>query len=79
MSYMALIVFASLQFFEGMYGTRECGVHVIKTQNEEAIDRVLKFEGDLDDQQRARLADIAVRTPVTLTLKRGVPIRTSLE
>jgi len=40
--------------------------------------RVLKFEGDLDDVQRARLADIAERTPVTLTLKQGVTIHTTL-
>jgi putative redox protein len=34
-----------------------------------AIVRVLRFAGELDDAQRARLADIAERTPVTLTLK----------
>jgi hypothetical protein len=35
---------------------------------------------DLDSQQRARLADIAERTPVTLTLtlKRGARITTTL-
>lgn len=42
------------------------------------IDRTLTVTGDLDDQQRARLADIAERTPVTLTLKSGVEIRTEL-
>src|SRR5262245_2973579 len=45
---------------------------------EGAITRVLSFEGELDDEQRARLADIAERTPVTLTLKRGVSITTVL-
>jgi len=54
-------------------------VHFQKTDDEEIIDRVLKFDGELDDQQRARLADIAERTPVTLTLKQGVAIRTLLE
>src|SRR5262249_40658883 len=54
-------------------------VHLKKADNEEVIDRVLKFEGELDDRQRARLADIAERTPVTLTLKQGLAIRTSLE
>jgi len=43
-----------------------------------AIVRVLSFEGELDDEQRARLADIAERTPVTLTLKQGLPITTTL-
>ena len=59
------------------------GVHVYvhhqKTDHEELIDRVLKFDGELNDQQRARLADITERTPVTLTVKQGVTIRTSLE
>jgi len=42
------------------------------------IDRVLTLTGDLDDAQRARLADIAERTPVTLTLKSGADIVTTL-
>jgi putative redox protein len=42
------------------------------------IERVLHIEGDLDDAQRARLADIAERTPVTLTLKGGADIDTRL-
>ena len=41
--------------------------------------RRLRLEGDLDEAQRARLADIAERTPVTLTLKLGVAITTILE
>jgi putative redox protein len=44
----------------------------------ERIDRVLHLEGDLDEAQRARFADIAERTPVTLTLKQGLPILTTL-
>jgi putative redox protein len=43
------------------------------------ITRRLRLEGDLDEAQRARLADIAERTPVTLTLKQGVLITTILE
>jgi len=45
---------------------------------EGAIARVLRFEGELDEAQRARLADIAERTPVTLTLKQGLEITTTL-
>jgi putative redox protein len=41
------------------------------------VDRVLTIAG-LDDEQKARLADIAERTPVTLTLKNGLPIDTRL-
>lgn len=44
----------------------------------ERIDRVLRPEGDLTHEQLARLADIAERTPVTLTLKRGLSILTTL-
>jgi putative redox protein len=41
------------------------------------IERVLAIAG-LDAEQTARLAEIAERTPVTLTLKNGVPIDTRL-
>ncbi|MBN8843795.1 MAG: OsmC family protein [Sphingomonadales bacterium] len=44
---------------------------------ERRIDRTLTIEG-LDDEQKARMADIAERTPVTLTLKHGLPIDTRL-
>lgn len=54
-------------------------VHYSRPDNDERIDRVLKFEGELDDQQRERLADIAERTPVTLTLKKSFPIITTVE
>ncbi|HEY6824492.1 MAG TPA: OsmC family protein [Steroidobacteraceae bacterium] len=46
---------------------------------EHRITRRLRLEGDLDDAQRARLADVAERTPVTLTLKQGAIITTILE
>jgi putative redox protein len=45
---------------------------------EGATARVLKFDGNLSDEQRARLADIAERTPVTLTLKHGIAITTTV-
>ena len=40
------------------------------------ITRNIRLEGALDSAQRARLADIAERTPVTLTLKQGTQITT---
>jgi len=46
---------------------------------EHRITRRLRLEGDLDEAQSARLADIAERTPVTLTLKQGAVITTTLE
>ena len=42
------------------------------------IDRLLTIEGSVDDEQKKRMADIAERTPVTLTLKSGLEIRTKL-
>jgi putative redox protein len=58
-------------------------VHVdvlLKVEGKEhRITRRLRFEGTLDEAQRARLADIAERTPVTLTLKQGATITTILD
>ena len=57
---------------------RRVGVDLRLSKNgeEDRIDRSLAFEGELTDAQRERLADIAERTPVTLTLKHGLEIRT---
>ena len=40
-------------------------VHLKRDGQNAAISRVLRFEGELADAQRARLLDIAERTPVT--------------
>jgi putative redox protein len=40
--------------------------------------RILHLEGALDDAQRARFADIAERTPVTLLVKNAQDVRTEL-
>ncbi len=42
------------------------------------IERDVALGGALSDDQRARLADICERTPVTLALKGGIPIKTTL-
>ncbi len=70
-----------------MYAQRKAwrlhGVHVDVRLHmegkEHSITRRLRLEGDLDEAQRARLADISERTPVTLALKQGVAISTILE
>ena len=54
-------------------------VHFKREGEKGSITRVLSFEGELNDEQRARLADIAERTPVTLTLKQGLTITTTQE
>lgn len=56
----------------------EVDLRLHKDGDRSKIDRVLHLTGDLDDAQRARLADIAERTPVTLTLKAGADIATRL-
>jgi putative redox protein len=53
-------------------------IHFSHDGDKQRIDRVLTIEGEVDDEQKKRMADIAERTPVTLTLKNGLEIRTSL-
>ena len=53
-------------------------VHSVQDERETAMTRSVTVVGDLDSQQHARLADIVERTPVTLTLKRGARITTTL-
>lgn len=56
----------------------EADIHFTRSADKvESIDRVLRIEG-ADAGQRSRLAEIAERTPVTLTLKRSLDIRTTL-
>jgi len=55
----------------------EVGLRLTGGAGAMTIDRTLTIVG-LDEEQRARLADIAERTPVTLTLKNGLPIATRL-
>ena len=43
------------------------------------IDRTLAFEGDLDDEQRARLLEIADKCPVHRTLHSEVEIVSALD
>ena len=61
---------------QGLAGARD--IRYVGEGADGAIACVLTFEGELDDAQRTRLADIAERTPVTLTLKRGLAITTTL-
>ena len=53
-------------------------LHFLRDGDGERIERKLRLDATLSEEQRARLADIAERTPVTLTLKRGLPITTTL-
>src|SRR6476660_5498008 len=44
----------------------------------ERIERVITFGVPLSDEQRARLAEIAGKTPVTRTISAGAPITTTV-
>jgi putative redox protein len=52
-------------------------IHFKRDDKVESIDRVLHIEG-ADADQKKRMAEIAEKTPVTLTLKRSLEIRTTL-
>jgi putative redox protein len=51
--------------------------HVRATlSSRDRFEREIRLEGDLDDAQRSKLADIANRCPVHVTLERGADVRT---
>ncbi|USI72851.1 OsmC family protein [Sphingomonas morindae] len=52
-------------------------LRIVGTPEGNRIRRVLRIDGP-DAAARARLADIAERTPVTLTVKNGMPVETTL-
>ncbi|HUO92236.1 MAG TPA: OsmC family protein [Rhizomicrobium sp.] len=60
------------------WNVRAIGVdlHFVRKDKEERIDRTVTLDGELSEEQRARIAEIAEKTPVTLTLKRGLAIKT---
>lgn len=55
----------------------DVGLRTVKGEDGLRIERTLTIAG-LDAEQRTRLAEIAERTPVTLTLRDGLPIHTTL-
>jgi len=50
----------------------------VKDGDQSRIDRTLVLQGELTPEQRARLGEVAEKTPVTLALKGGVAIATTL-
>ena len=52
--------------------------YTVKDRATRWIDRQVTLHGPLDDAQRARLAEIAERTPVTRALRSGTDIRTTV-
>jgi putative redox protein len=52
--------------------------HAARAGERDLFERVLTLEGELDEEQRARLAEIAGRCPVSQTLERGSEVRIAL-
>jgi putative redox protein len=59
-------------------GRVEVALRFFKTKDEERIERDVRLGAALTEEQRARLAEICEKTPVTLTVKRGTPIVTQV-
>lgn len=55
----------------------QADVHFVRDGEKQHIDRTLTIAG-ADAEQKKRMAEIAERTPVTLTLKGGLEIRTTV-
>jgi putative redox protein len=53
--------------------------YVVQDRSSRWIDRVITLHGPLDDDQRAALAAIAEKTPVTLAVRAGTEIRTTVD
>jgi putative redox protein len=56
----------------------EVEARLFKHHEQAHIERTLLLHGELTPEQRARLLDVSERTPVTLTLKGGIEISTTL-
>jgi putative redox protein len=50
----------------------------VRDGDAERIDRRITLSGALTERQRARLGEIAEKTPVTKTIRRGAPIATTI-
>jgi putative redox protein len=53
--------------------------YTVKDRETRWIDRQISLRGPLEDAQRARLAEIAERTPVTRAVRAGTELRTTVE
>jgi putative redox protein len=59
-------------------GAVHVDVVLVRDDDVERIDRTIKLGSALTPEQRTRLAEIADKTPVTKTLKRGTAIATTM-
>jgi putative redox protein len=59
-------------------GDVEVGVSMLKKGEGFAISRTVRLGGELTEEQRARIAEICEKTPVTLLMKQGASLRTTV-
>jgi putative redox protein len=59
-------------------GAPRVDLSMTRVDDVERIERVIKLSSGVTPEQRARLAEIADKTPVTKTIKRGTPIETTV-
>jgi putative redox protein len=52
--------------------------YVVHDRSNRWIDRVITLRGALDDDHRAKLAEVAEKTPVTKAVRAGTEIRTTV-
>jgi putative redox protein len=82
LSALAACTSITLQMYAQRKGWELGAVHVdvvlVREQDVERIDRTIKLAATVTPEQRARLAEIADKTPVTKTLKRGTAVSTTM-
>jgi putative redox protein len=61
------------------FGAITVKLRLLKTGEQQRIERVISISGALDAGQREKLLEIADKTPVTRVLAPGVTIQTTLE
>jgi putative redox protein len=60
-------------------GTVHVGLKLLHAGDAQRIERTIHVAAPLTPEQQARLLEIAEKTPVTKTLKTGLPIATSMK
>lgn len=60
-------------------GSVEVRLKMLEADKAVHIERTIACTAALSDEQRSRLAEIAEKTPVTLLVKQGTPVQTTLE
>lgn len=60
-------------------GTVSVSLSLRRSEEGDIIDRRVSLSTALSEEQRAKLLEICDRTPVTLAVKSGVPIQTTLQ